>query len=132
MPTRRFSIMSSRPKPSPPPTWLRWATTSASPAGRPSTEVGTPRTANEEPIVFVLSQPDLLGQGSVPGAILAGALLSGMRTLAAEGHRANAVAVGADANPEDLQHWIAQLEAGRGVAGELVRVQAAHVGKVQV
>ena len=45
-----------------------------------------------------------------------------MRTLAAEGHRANAVAVGADADPEDLQHWIAQLEAGRGVAGELVRV----------
>ena len=87
---------------------------------------------NEEPIVFVLSQPDLLGQGSAPGAILANALLSGMRTLAAEGHKANAVAVGADADPEDLQHWIAQLEAGRGVAGELVRVHAAHVGKIQV
>ena len=55
-----------------------------------------------------------------------------MRTLAAEGHQANAVAVGADADPEDLQHWIAQLEAGRGVAGELVRVHAAHVGKIQV
>ena len=85
-----------------------------------------------EPIVFVLSQEDLLGQRSVPGAILANALLSGMRTLAAEGHRANAVAVGTDADPEDLQHWIAQLEAGRGVAGELVRVHAAHVGKIQV
>ena len=87
---------------------------------------------DEEPIVFVLSQPDLLGQGSVPGAILASALLSGMRTLAAEGHKANAVAVGADADPEDLQHWIALLEEGRGVAGELVRVHAAHVGKIQV
>jgi hypothetical protein len=86
----------------------------------------------EEPIVFVLSQEDLLGQRGAPGAILANALLSGMRTLAAEGHRANAVAVGADAAPEDLQHWIAQLEAGRGVAGELVRVHAAHVGKIQV
>jgi hypothetical protein len=85
-----------------------------------------------EPIVFVLSQEDLLGQRGVPGAILANALLSAMRTLAAEGHRANAVAVGPDADPEDLQHWIAQLEAGRGVAGELVRVHAAHVGKVQV
>ena len=62
--------------------------------------------------------------GGAPGAILANALLSGMRTLAAEGHAANAVAVGADADPEDLQHWIAQLEAGRGVAGELVRVHA--------
>ena len=87
---------------------------------------------NEEPIVFVLSQEDLLGQRGVPGAMLANALLSGMRTLAAEGHRANAVAVGPDADPEDLQHWIAQLEAGRGVAGELVRVHAAHVGKIQV
>ena len=85
-----------------------------------------------EAIVFVLSQEDLLGQRSAPGAILANALLSGMRTLAAEGHRANAIAVGADADSEDLQHWIAQLEAGRGVAGELIRVHAAHVGKIQV
>jgi hypothetical protein len=85
-----------------------------------------------EPIVFVLSQEDLLGQRGAPGAMLANALLSAMRTLAAEGHRANAVAVGAEADPEDLRHWIDQLEAGRGVAGELVRVHAAHVGKIQV
>ena len=85
-----------------------------------------------EPIIFVLSQEDLLGQRGAPSAILANSLLSGMRTLAAEGHRANAVAVGADTDPEDLQHWIAQLEAGRGVAGELIRVHAKHVGKIQV
>src|SRR4051812_30155731 len=85
-----------------------------------------------EPIVFVLSQEDLLGQRGAPSAMLANALLSGMRTLAAEGHHANAVAVGADTDPEDLQHWISQLEAGRGVAGELVRVHAKHVGKIQV
>jgi hypothetical protein len=46
--------------------------------------------------------------------------------------QANAVAVGPDADPEDLQHWIAQLETGRGVAGELIRVHATHVGKIQV
>jgi hypothetical protein len=85
-----------------------------------------------EPIVFVLSQEDLLGQRGAPSAILANALLSGMRTLAAEGHRANAVAVGADTDPEDLQHWIAELDAGRGVTGELIRVGAKHVGKIQV
>ena len=85
-----------------------------------------------EPIVFVLSQEDLLGQRGVPGAILANALLSAMRTLAAEGHRANAVAVGPDADPEDLQHWIAQLQAARGVTGELIHVHAKHVGKIQV
>jgi len=85
-----------------------------------------------EPIVFVLSQQDLLGQRGAPSAILANALLSGMRTLAAEGHRANAIAVGAETDPEDLQHWIAELEQGRGVNGELVRVHAKHVGKIQV
>src|SRR4051794_24600246 len=85
-----------------------------------------------EPIVFVLSQEDLLGQRGAPSAILANALLSAMRTLAAEGHQANAVAVGADADPEDLQHWISELESGRGVTGELVRVHAKHVGKIQV
>ena len=85
-----------------------------------------------EPIVFVLHQADLLGQRGVPGAILANALLSAMRTLAAEGHNANAVAVGDDTDAADLQHWIDALCAGRGVAGELVRVQAAHVGKLPV
>ena len=85
----------------------------------------------EEPIVFVLSNEHLLGQRGAPGAMLANALLSGMRTLAAEGHRANAVAVGRDAGAEDLQHWIALLAEGRGVAGELVHVHAKHVGKIQ-
>jgi hypothetical protein len=87
---------------------------------------------DEEPIVFVLANEDLLGHNGAPGAILANALLSGMRTLAAEGHRANAVAGGAGADPADLQHWIAQLEQGRGVIGELVHVHAKHVGKIQV
>jgi hypothetical protein len=83
-----------------------------------------------KPIVFVLAQEDLLGQGTVPGAILANALLSGMRTLAAEGHAANAVAVGPDADATDLQHWIDELCGARGVTGELVHVHAAHVGKL--
>ena len=41
-------------------------------------------------------------------------------------------AVGRDADPEDLQHWIVQLQRGRGVNGELVRVHATHVGKIPV
>ena len=85
-----------------------------------------------EPVVFVLSQEDLLGQRGAPGAMLANALLSGMRTLAAEGVHANAVAVGADADPADVEHWVAQLQEGRGVVGELVHVHAKHVGKIQV
>jgi hypothetical protein len=85
-----------------------------------------------EAIVFVLSQEDLLGQRGAPGAILNNALLSAMRTLAAEGVQANAIAVGAEPDAENLQHWISLLSDGRGVRGELVRVDAAHVGKVQV
>ena len=82
---------------------------------------------NDEPIVFVLSQADLLGQRTVPGAILANALLSGMRTLAAEGHRANAIAVGDDETR--LEHWIALLQDDAGVTGELIRLGPAHIGK---
>jgi hypothetical protein len=84
-----------------------------------------------EPIVFVLRNEHLLGQRGAPGAMLANALLSGVRTLAAEGHAANAIASGEDATPEDVQHWIALLAEGRGVAGELIHVGAKHVGKVQ-
>ena len=86
----------------------------------------------EEPIVFVLANAHLLGQRGAPGAMLANALLSGMRTLAAERCAANAIAVGADHSPEDLQHWIGVLSEGRGVAGELIHVGATHVGKIQV
>ncbi len=83
-----------------------------------------------QPIVFVLRNEHLLGQGGAPGAMLASALLAGMRTLAAEGHAANAVAAGDDHAPEDVQHWIARLSEGRGVVGELVHVGGRHVGKV--
>jgi hypothetical protein len=80
-----------------------------------------------EPIVYVLHQPDLLGQRDVLGAMLAHALLSGMRTLAAEGHRANAIAIGDDRTR--LEHWIAILQDDAGVTGELIRLTPAHVGK---
>ena len=82
---------------------------------------------NGEPIVYVLSQPDLLGQRGALGAILANALLSGMRTLGAEGHRANALAIGDD--PTHVEHWIALLQDDAGVTGELIRLTPAHIGK---
>jgi hypothetical protein len=37
---------------------------------------------------------------------------------------------GDDADAADLQHWIETLADGRGVAGELIHVHAAHVGKL--
>jgi hypothetical protein len=82
---------------------------------------------NGEPIVYVLHQPDLLGQRGALGAILANALLSAMRTLAAEGHRANAIAIGDD--PTHVEHWLSILQADAGVTGELIRLTPAHIGK---
>jgi hypothetical protein len=85
---------------------------------------------NQEPIVYVLRQEDLLGQGTVLGAMLASALLSGVRTLAAEGNVANAVAVGDD--PTHTEHWIALLHDQKDVSGELIRLGPGHVGKALV
>ena len=82
---------------------------------------------NGEPIVYVLRQADLLGQDTVLGAMLASALLSGVRTLAAEGHRANAIAVGDD--PAHAEHWIGVLQQDVGLTGELIRLGPGHVGK---
>jgi hypothetical protein len=82
---------------------------------------------NGEPIVYVLKQRDLLGQDGVLGAMLAQALLSAVRTLAAEKNVANAIAVGEDAAHTD--HWIAILHDQKDVSGELVRLGPGHVGK---
>jgi len=85
------------------------------------------------PIVYVLAQPDLLGQRGALGAMRAGALLSGMRSLALEGARdgvrANAVAIGDDADPAHVARWVRILLTEPGVSGELVRVDATHLGK---
>ena len=89
---------------------------------------------SDAPIVYVLSQADLLGQRGALGAMRAGALLSAARTLALEGARAglrvNAVALGEAADPASAATWIRHLLMDGGVSGELVRVDAAHAGKV--
>jgi hypothetical protein len=82
---------------------------------------------NQEPIVYVLSQRDLLGQDTVLGAILANALLSAVKTLAGEKNVANAVAIGDDA--AHAEHWIAIVHDQSDVTGELIRLGPGHVGK---
>jgi NAD(P)-dependent dehydrogenase (short-subunit alcohol dehydrogenase family) len=63
----------------------------------------------------------------------AGAMLSALRSLALEGARdglrANAVAIGEDADPRRVATWVRVLLTEPGVSGELVRVDAAHLGK---
>lgn len=86
------------------------------------------------PIVYILSQADLLGQRGALGAMREGALLSGIRSLALEGARdglrANAVATGDEADPRRVAAWVGHLLTEPGVSGELVRVDATHLGKV--
>jgi hypothetical protein len=85
------------------------------------------------PIVYVLSQPDLLGQTGALRSMRTCALLSAMRALALEaardGLRINAVATGDDADPQRVAAWVRILLAEPGVSGELIRVEATHVGK---
>lgn len=87
-----------------------------------------------DPIVYVLSQPELLGARGAPAAMRAGALLSAMRALALEGARdglrVNALAIGDEADPERVAAWAGLLLREPGVSGELVRVDAAHAGKL--
>ena len=87
-----------------------------------------------EPVVYVVAQADLLGQRGALAAMRAGALLSAMRSLAVEGARdglrANALAVGVDSDGAAVARWARLLLADAAVSGELVRVEAAHVGKV--
>jgi hypothetical protein len=86
------------------------------------------------PVVYLLSSRDLLGQEGVPGGIVAGAILSGMRALAMEGARtgvrANAIAFAEPVDPPAVARWIAAVLRDGSVTGQLVRLGADHLGKV--
>lgn len=87
------------------------------------------------PIVYLVRQPDLLGQEGSPGAMLAGALLSGARALAMEDRDStttiNVLAHDDGAGPAAIARWIATLLDAPGISGEVVRLGRGHLGKVQ-
>jgi hypothetical protein len=86
------------------------------------------------PIVYVLSQADLLGHRGALGAMRAGALLSAMRSLAFEGvragRRANAIAVNESPDLAALARWVRVLLIEPDLTGELVRLAAADFGRL--
>jgi hypothetical protein len=87
-----------------------------------------------EPIVYLVRETDLLGQGGAPGAMLASALVSAARALAME-DRDGTIAVNVLAYDEPgaagpLAGWIETLLGQREVTGEVVRVGRSHLGRV--
>jgi hypothetical protein len=90
--------------------------------------------AAEAPVVYVVAQADLLGHRGPLGAMRAGALLSGARSLAFEGARAglaaNTIALGPEPDPAHVATCARVLLSDAGVSGEVLRVDADHFGKV--
>jgi hypothetical protein len=89
----------------------------------------------DAPVVYLVSQPALLGHlGPLP-AMLAAGLVSGARALGMEGarrgRRANAVAYGDDTPPEVVATWACALLQHAGPSGEVVHLAPAHHGKVR-
>jgi len=85
----------------------------------------------ERPVVFLLDDRDLLGQGEVADAAVATGLLGLMRALAFEGAkpgwRVNAVA---HRDEEGAAREAAAWLASSGLSGQLIRVGSDHLGKV--
>lgn len=87
----------------------------------------------EAPVVYVVHGADLLGQRGAPSAMLATGLLSAARTAAIElsrkGAAVNVVAVGDLTDPAVTARWVARLAEPDGPTGEVVRLDAGHLGK---
>lgn len=88
---------------------------------------------NETSIVYVVHGDDLLGRRGAPSAMVATGLLSAARTAAIElsrkGAVVNVIAVGDDTDPALTARWVEHLADADGPTGELVRLDAGHLGK---
>lgn len=84
-------------------------------------------------IVYVVHGDDLLGRRGAPSAMVATGLLSAARTAAIElsrqGTPVNVLAVGDDTDPALTERWVSRLSESGGPTGEIVRLDASHVGK---
>jgi threonine dehydrogenase-like Zn-dependent dehydrogenase len=87
----------------------------------------------ESSMVYIVHGEDLLGRRGAPAAMVATGLLSAARTAAIElsrkGAVVNVVAVGDATPPETVARWVAHLCDPIGPSGEVVRLDAAHLGK---
>lgn len=86
---------------------------------------------DERPVVFLLDDADLLGQGEVAGAAVATGLLGLVRALALEGAKPGwkINAVGHRGDPDGAREAARGL-AESGLSGQLIRLGTDHLGKV--
>lgn len=88
---------------------------------------------DSNPIVYVVHGDDLLGRRGAPSAMVATGLLSAARTAAIELRKAgvpvNVIAVGDTTEPETVERWTRYLTEPDGPTGEIVRLDAGHIGK---
>jgi hypothetical protein len=86
-----------------------------------------------EPVVYVVSNDDLLGRNGPGSAAVACGLVSAARTAATElsgrGIGVNVLAIDEDAEAELVVSWVVQLAARGGVHGELIHLGPGHLGK---
>lgn len=87
----------------------------------------------EASIVYVVHGEDLLGRRGTASAMVATGLLSAARTAAIElsrkGAVVNVVAIGDETPPARVARWVGYLADPEGPTGEVVRLDAAHLGK---
>ena len=85
------------------------------------------------PVVFVVSNDDLLGRNGPGRAMVATGILSAARTAAVE-HRKSRVPVNVIARedgtaPELIARWCGLLLEGEAPTGELIHLGSEHIGK---
>jgi len=85
----------------------------------------------ERPVVALLDDRDLLGQGTVADAALATGMLGLVRAFALEGARVGwkVNALTHRGEQDDVDDLLALL-AGTGLSGQLIRIGTEHLGRV--
>lgn len=87
----------------------------------------------EEPIVYVISNDDLLGRNGPGSAAVAAGLVAGARTAGIEFAKAgvpiNVLAIDAETTGEQVERWVSLLLESGGPQGELIHLGTGHLGK---
>lgn len=96
----------------------------------------TKRAAEDAvPVVYVVRSEDLFGWRGAGPAMVATGLLSAARTASLEGLKSgwtvNVLAVDEGVLDGEVERWVVRLTEGGGPTGELVRLGATHLGRLQ-